>query len=285
MKTNFLFLLLMNSVILFSCEKGSNSEKTSVDTSANDTAHHAVNDMKGDTAGLMTQGSISIMPLIGSPDFADAVLEMNSPEENSKLKSGQKVSFNYDIKNYQLKSQTPNTSCNQCNNSKDGQHIHLILNNDPYIAIYQPKYDSALKDGHYVALSFLSRSYHESLKQFQAYDLRQFTVGKAEAKKVDLSKPLLFYSRPKGEYVGEFAKRILLDFYLINTDLTASGNKVKATINGSEFIIPKWQPYIIEGLPMGESTVKIELIDKDGKLVDSPFNSIERKITLKQQPS
>jgi hypothetical protein len=195
------------------------------------------------------------------------------------------VTFSYEVKNYQLKSQTPNTSCNQCNNSKDGQHIHLILNNDPYIAIYKPQHDTALKDGHYVALSFLSRSYHESIKNFQAFDLRQFTVGKAAAKKVDLTKPLLFYSRPKGEYVGEFTKRVLLDFFLVNSELSVKGNQVRATINGNAFIIPSWQPYIIEGLPMGESTVKIELIDKDGKLVDSPFNSIERKITLKQQPS
>lgn len=285
MKTNFLSLVLIGVIGLFSCENGANTERTSSDSMAKDTSHSMANDMKGDTAGVMTQGSITIMPLIGSPEFADAVLELNAPEENAKLKTGQKVSFSYDVKNYQLKSQTPNHSCNQCNNSKDGQHIHLILNNDPYIAIYQPKLDTALKEGHYVALSFLSRSYHESLKQFQAYDLRQFTVGKGEPKKVDLSKPLLFYSRPKGEYTGEFAKRILLDFYLVNTDLAAAGNKVKATINGSEFIIPKWQPYIIEGLPMGESTIKIELIDKDGKLVDSPYNTIERKITLKEQAS
>jgi hypothetical protein len=282
MKTQFLSILLLSMMVLVSCENKTDTEGK-VETLVDSIPADKTKVIPEDTAGVMVKENLKLSPLVGSPEFADATLELNTPEENAKLKSGERVKFSYDIKNYELKSQTPNKSCNECNNSKDGQHIHLILNNDPYIAIYQPQFDTALKDGHYVALSFLSRSYHESIKSFDAFDLRQFTVGKTNAEKVDLTQPLLFYSRPKGEYKGEFAKRILLDFYLVNTDLSPDGKKVRATINGTEFIIPKWQPYIIEGLPMGESTVKIELIDKDGKLVDSPFNKVERKITLKPE--
>jgi hypothetical protein len=281
MKRLFLTFSIILTPILFSCESKTPSEGD-IETKADSIPADHTQVSKQDTLGIMSKGSLTLIPLAGSPEFSDAVLELNTPEENAKVKSGD-VTFSYEVKNYQLKSQTPSGSCNQCNNSKDGQHIHLILNNEPYIAIYEPTYKQNLKDGHYVALSFLSRSYHESIKNYQAFDLRQFTVGKGEPKKIDLKKPLLFYSRPKGEYAGEFSKRILLDFYLINTELSAEGNRVRATINGTEFILPKWQPYIIEGLPMGESTIKIELIDVDGKLVDSPFNSIERKITLKQE--
>lgn len=287
MKTHFLSFLLLSTVALVSCENNS-STNGNIETRA-DSLSPDKTDVKGmegvqDTAQVMKNGDLTLTPLAGSPEFADAVLELNAPEENAKLKAGE-TTFNYEIKNYQLKSQTAPHSCHQCNNSQDGQHIHLILNNEPYIAIYEPTYKHQLKDGHYVALSFLSRSYHESIKSFQAFDLRQFTVGKGEPKKTDLTKPLMFYSRPKGEYTGEFAKRILLDFYLVNTELSEDGNKVRATINGNEFVIPKWQPYIIEGLPMGESTIKLELIDKDGKVIDGPFNSVERKITLKQAAS
>jgi len=277
-------LLIAFSILIFSCENNNNSETENAkakDTAKADSAkvsHEPVLD----TMGMMVKGGLRLIPLKGSSEFQDAALEVNAPKENEKLKAGP-VEFKFDVKNYELKSQTPNANCPHCNNSNEGQHIHLILNNEPYIAIYNTDHKVDLKDGQYVALSFLSRSFHESIKQFQAFDLRQFTVGTTKTKPYDLTKPMLFYSRPKGEYAGEFAKNILLDFYLTNTDLSSEGNKVKATINGNEFIIEKWQPYIIQGLPMGESTIKLELIDKDGKAVPGPYNTIERKISLKEQ--
>jgi hypothetical protein len=73
----------------------------------------------------------------------------------------------------------------------------------------------------------------------------------------------------------------------VNTEISGSGNKVRATINGKEFMIDEWQPYIVKGLPMGENTIKLELVDGQGNLVESPFNSVSRTFTLKEasQPS
>ena len=90
----------------------------------------------------------------------------------------------------------------------------------------------------------------------------------------------MFYSRPKGTYTCAESQLILLDFYLINTELSGTGNKVRATIDGIEFILPKWAPYAIEGLTAGERIIKLELIDSEGKTVPGPFNKIERTIIL-----
>jgi hypothetical protein len=74
---------------------------------------------------------------------------------------------------------------------------------------------------------------------------------------------------------------VLFDFYLVNTEIGPDGNKVRVTVNGNEeFTVDEWQPYVLEGLPMGENTVQIELIDSEGNLVDSPFNSETRTFTL-----
>lgn len=273
--------------LLFACGPSTDERRTpAVDSvmkenNTETTIDSAPQRLEADTAS-MQKGTVKLTPLKDSPEFPDAKIEANAPEEDAKLKAGD-IKFEYEVKNYQLKHQTTEGTCSKvCANSDKGQHIHLILNNQPYIAIYEPNYSQNLKDGHYVALSFLSRSYHESIKTRDAYDLRQFTVGNTKQEKVDLTKPMLFYSRPKGEYVGDEINKVLLDFYLINTDLSANGNKVRATINGNEFILPSWQPYLIEGLPIGESTIKLELVDENGKLVESPYNSIERKITLKE---
>ncbi len=284
-KFNFNLAVLL-CLFLTSCnsqdEKLKEGEK--VDTIAVDNTPSDKEAVAEDTTGLLKSGEITLRPLVQSPDFPDAILELNKPEENGKLKPG-KVEFNYEIKNYELKGQTSGFCHDKCANSKDGQHIHLIFNNEPYLAKYEPKFEEELKEGHYVALSFLSRSYHESLKHRQAYDLRQFTVGKAANKNIDLTQPMLFYSRPKGEYVGSDTKNILLDFYIVNTDLAENGNKVRATINGNEFTINQWKPYLIEGLPMGETKIKLELLDKENKPVKAPFNPVERTITLKQAAS
>ncbi|MDZ7849205.1 MAG: hypothetical protein U5L96_22175 [Owenweeksia sp.] len=59
----------------------------------------------------------------------------------------------------------------------------------------------------------------------------QMAIGQDEddPKMMDLSQPMLFYSRPKGTYSGESAKRVLLDFYLHNTKLSADGYSVMVT--------------------------------------------------------
>lgn len=228
-----------------------------------------------------TEMEILVSPVMDSPEFPDAILEMSSPEEFAQVEVGN-VQFSYEVTNYELQAQTSDAGIKDCANSDKGQHIHLILNNQPYTAHYEPSFERELQSGHYVALSFLSRSYHESLKNPEAYDLRQFTVGDASSEEVDLSQPNLFYSRPKGTYTGKDTKKILLDFYLVNCDLSETGYKVRFTVNGHEFMLTDWVPYFVEGLPMGENVFVLELLDSNGNLVDSPFNRIERTITLEE---
>jgi hypothetical protein len=46
-------------------------------------------------------------------------------------------------------------------------------------------------------------------------------------------------------------------------------------------LIDEWAPYYIEGLPMGEVSIKLELIDSNGELIKTPFNPSIRKVVLK----
>lgn len=280
---NIKFLILGLSAILAlnACNNGSKTASTESKDSAtakDTTAKPAApkDSMLGDK--VSEKGGVELYYFTGSPDFPDAELKMNKPEKK-EYKAGDKVGFEFALKNYELTKQTPGAKSCMCNNSMKGQHIHLILNDKPYKALYKEKFDTALEAGHYIALTFLSRSYHESVKGKNAYQLTQFNVGKKE-KDEDLSKPMLFYSRPKGEYKGKDMEKVLLDFYLVNTELSENGNKVRATINGNEFMITKWTGYAMKGLKPGENTIKLELLDKDGKLIPGVYNSVERKIKL-----
>lgn len=213
---------------------------------------------------------ISITKVEGSPEYSNSVLKMNEPiivDEGYK--------FSFDVNQYELGMQTLKDFDYQLANSEKGQHIHFIVNNGPYSAHYENIFSKKLKDSSNVILAFLSRSYHESVKNSNAYVLTQ--TGN---EKIDLTDEFLFYSRPKGTYKGVDTEKLLLDFYLVNTNLSSTGNKVKATIQDTEFIIEEWAPYYIEGLPKGEIKIKLELIDASGNLIDSPFNPSNRTVIL-----
>ena len=213
---------------------------------------------------------ISLTKLQGSPDYDEAKLTLNGFDDSNNQ-------FNFEVDNYELGIQTDNKFKFKLANSAKGQHIHFIENNGPYSAHYTNKFQKKLKDGNNVILAFLSRSHHESVKNPNAYVFTQ--IGEGE--KIDLEKQFLFYSRPKGTYIGEDTEKLLLDFYLVNTSLSPDGNKVRVTIQDSEFLIYEWAPYIIGGLPKGEITIKLELLNSTGRLIETPFNPSLRKITLK----
>ena len=216
---------------------------------------------------------IKLTKLEGSPPYLNAKISTASITPDNETE----YVFSFDISNYELGAQTKNDIESQLANSAKGQHIHFIVNNGPYSAHYTNNFKKKLDKDNNVILAFLSRSYHESVKNPNAFILTQ--IGE---NKIDLNKEFLFYSRPKGIYKGKDTEKLLLDFYLINTTISPNGNKVKATINDAEFIITEWAPYYLEGLPKGEVKIKLELINSDGKLVDSPFNPTVRTVILEK---
>ncbi len=231
---------------------------------------------------LMEKDGLKLFEIKGSPEYADAMLRLASPGEGVSPGTD---TFEFALANYQLGAQTPDADQKLCANSAKGQHIHFIWDNQPYVASYNTKIAQDVKEGHHVMLAFLSRSYHESLKHQTAFVLREFRTSATVRDDFNENAAHMFYSRPKGEYIGEKeTKRLMLDFYLVNCKLSEDGYKVRATINGTEFMLTKWAPYAIEGLPLGAVKVKLELLDKDGKLVQSPYNPVERTCTLKVEP-
>jgi hypothetical protein len=184
---------------------------------------------------------------------------------------------------YKLGEQTPDAPQKQCANSAEGQHLHLIVDTEPYVAKYTASFDHEIPDGEHYVLTFLSRSYHESIKTDAAHKAVKATVKNKGFDKVEnVQGPMLFYSRPKGMYTGEDKKKVMLDFYLVNADMASY--KVEADINGEKHMIDEWQPYYIEGLPDGDNTIKLSLLDSAGQLVNVPLNPVSRTFQLEKSP-
>ena len=236
---------------------------------------------EGVTAGETSTSLITLTKAPDSPQYPDANLTKEGMDMNAKTDSTFSLDYQFGVEGYELGIQTSDADVRGIVNSGKGQHIHFIVNNGPYSAHYMNHLSSAeLSNGNYTVLAFLSRSYHESVKSENAFYIENVNVGAVDDFEVDLSVPHLLYSRPKGTYSGNNARKLMLDFYLINADLSEGGNTVRATINGQEFMINEWASYYIEGLPMGEVTIKLEFLDDQGEFIPSPFNPVERTVTL-----
>ena len=227
---------------------------------------------------------IDVQKVEGSPAYADAALMLEDPSGN-EISSAGAIDFNFKVENYELGAQTAGPNAEKLANSGKGQHIHFILNNQPYSAHYEPAFNKEIPEGVHHLVAFLSRSYHESVKNENSVVVRKLMVGDNPTDSIglDMEAPTLIYSRPKGSYVGDDTKSVLLDFFVLNTELSADGNKVRATINGEEFMISEWAPHVMTGLPMGEVTIKLELVDGEGKLIPGPFNNVTRTVTLSEE--
>lgn len=275
--TRFLCLFAL-VVMTFSC--GSEDAQSTQDKldNADDLVTDAAEVIDASMDAVMKSGDVALSPMPATQEFPNAVLN------EWMYKDG---TFTYRVSNYEFAAQTPDADAVMCANSGKGQHAHLIVNNEPYMAKYEPTFDVDLPDGTHHIMTFLSRSYHESIKNGLAFRAVKATIkDNSFTEATIIEEPMLFYSRPKGAYKGKKeTDKVMLDFYPINAELSADGFYVEASVNGgSPMKITKWQPYFLEGLPMGENTVKLSLM-KGGELVDTPLNPVSRTFTLEALPT
>lgn len=255
-------LFILSLLALFSVACGGGTETTD----------SATEEME---APAVVETKVTITDMPESPDFPDAAITSMSYKQG-------KFTFGVDggQSGYTLGSQTPDAEQKMCANSAEGQHIHLILDNEPYAAKYAASFDYDVADGDHYLLAFLSRSYHESIKHATAAKVAMINVkDKSVTGQKEVTEPMLFYSRPKGTYTGKDTENVMLDFYLANVTL-GTDYKVKAEVAGETFMIDTWKPFFLKGLPMGENTVTLTLVDAQGNAVDTPLNPVSRTFTL-----
>ena len=321
MKLTKLFVSLIAFAALTACETPTNTN-TNVNR-ANLNAANTANMNAAPTAQILSevprpQQIADEMKTRGEQDNAAPTITVVEPKNNATVNSSivrVKLALAGDLKGYQpMKDMTTGM----------GNHIHIILDNQPYEAYYNLGQEFELRnvsDGEHTLRFFPSRPWHESYKNAGAFQMVKFTVknGGADQTKpivtngnqtmsnsnqtanaapspeskemkdstagvVDTAKPLLTYSRPKGEYKGADANQIMIDFWLSNGKLQGDGGeyRVRYSVDGGEAkYIDKWQPIWLSGWTNGTHSVKVELVDKAGSLVDNGgYNSTTREISV-----
>jgi hypothetical protein len=267
------------------------------------------------------QTIVDMMKQRGEQDDAKPTLKVISPASNATINGSTvevKLDLSGDLKGY-MPHKDPATG--------KGNHIHVILDNQPYEAYYelgQPFELRNVAEGKHTLRVFPSRPWHESFKNDGAFQMVTFTVkgggdaskptttskgetmasptkspaasasptparegkdmAKSNAGEIDPAKPLLTYSRPKGEYTGADADPIMIDFWLKNAKLQSDGGdyRVRYSVDGgSPQFIDAWNPIWLGGWMSGKHTVKLELVDKSGQVVDNGgYNATTREINV-----
>ena len=263
------------------------------------------------------QAILDLMKQRGEEDQAKPVLKIISPAKNATINGSTvevKLELTGDLKGYKPH-KDPAT--------QKGNHIHVILDNQPYEAYYELGQPFELRNviaGKHTLRVFPSRPWHESYKNDGAFQMVSFTVkGGGDAAKptttntgqtmannnssatpttpregkdmasstggdVDATKPLLTYSRPKGEYKGADADPIMIDFWLANAKLKGDGGeyRVRYIIDDDDpRYIDKWEPIWLSGWLSGKHTVRLELLGKDEMPVENGgYNTTTREITV-----
>jgi len=307
-----LWLAILASTLLFiSCAGNSDNAST--------TATSTVTPPPTQTLAVVArpQKILDLMKARGEQDEAQPTLKIVSPAKDAVI-AGSKVEVKLDLSG-DLKGYMPHKDPA----TGKGNHIHVILDNQPYEAYYELGQPFELRNvvaGKHTLRVFPSRPWHESYKNDGAFQMVTFTVkGGGDAAKptttnsgqtmannnsspattapregkdfpastageVDSAKPLLTYSRPKGEYKDADADPIMIDFWLTGAKLKADGGeyRVRYIVDDDDAkFIDKWEPIWLSGWINGKHTVRLELLDKDGKPVENGgYNTTSREITV-----
>lgn len=217
-----------------------------------------------------------------SPRWRDVHLTVLFPREGQVVKPGQAL-VKLRLRGYRLPGKAPAPG-------EEAPHLQIVVDN----AAYKPVYDARapfdlgdLAEGPHTLRVFPVRPWHESLKSCARTCFRtvRFWVGAKTGKAdwFDPRQPLITWSRPKGEYQGEQARRILLDFYLTGTRLGPKADRVKFLLDGKEQDpFTRWVPRWIEGLSPGEHSFKLILVNAKGEpLQNGGGNLLERRIAVR----
>lgn len=238
---------------------------------------------------------IQFVPVLPTPQPENVKMYIVFPQKNQVLDSDV-VAVQLKLRGYPIGIMTENDRGKEIANASIGQSMHVIIDNNPYFPRIGPSIDPYDEDEnyyesqykfylpmklsqgkHYIRV-FPARSYGESLKEEGSYIASEFYVqNKRNNENVNLSDPYLTYNEPSGYIKLSKDEPVLLDFLISNCNLSADGFKVKVTLdNDTERLITLWAPFYIYGLQKGKHTIRLELVDKNAKLVPGIFNDVTR---------
>lgn len=245
-----------------------------------------------------------VIPVAPTPQTKNVLIKTIFPRMGENKRKAP-INVQMRVKDFPLGFKSPFERAEELYNNPDGQMIHVIVDNEPYLAFNQTIDDGfndldqkakdrilsfyipqTLRPGQHILRIFPARSYGESLKGEGCFDTQVFYFLDQKMNhvaNVDLEAPYLTYNEPQGYYPRHKGDPLLLDFIVSNCKLSSTGYKVRLTINKIvSKVLTKEAPYYIYGLTPGKHLVKLELLDERNQVAPGFFNVTEREIIIQK---
>ncbi len=160
-------------------------------------------------------------------------------------------------------------------NTRKGTEVHLNIDNERHHLSNTNVFEYDLPNGTYQLYAFINRSYRVAVQNEESIISRSIVVKNGElTKSTKNEEAALIYNMPYGKYKKEAAKKIIVDFVLYHIDLESDGKYIKVIINnGNTFEIRENKPYFLEGMTVGKHNCRLELYNKENKLLQPPVES------------
>ncbi len=239
--------------------------------------------------------SITIVKVRPSPEPNQATLRVAFPEQQQVV--GNPVVLNVRIRGYSLGTRSPAERSEQLLNEPMGQSLRIVIDDDPYEIhtrgsvdpfeqdgdFYQQNYQIPLRcdlaEGEHIARLFIARSYGESLKSSECFEMVKFSVGR-RGQSQEIQGPILTYNEPSWRYVYPENTPVLLDFLFTQGLLAEGSYGVQVRIDGTliETLYQK-APYYIYGLKKGKHVLSLTVVNGKGKELEGSY---QKKTTIVQ---
>lgn len=246
-----------------------------------------------------TKEPIQVIPVTRTPEPEAGGLFISYPEDGQLIRTNP-VWVQVRLQGYALGTDSNFPRAKEVANKKQGQSLHVIIDNEPFFTYsglsidpfdqegdyydqsYKFRVPDDLEEGEHILRIFPARSYGEGLKGPRYFKEAVFYVGKkTPSYPENLEDPYLTYNEPSGMLRIKEGEPVLLDFYVHNCDLSEDGYKVRLTIDkGNKRFLTEWRPYYIYGLKKGTHQIRLELVDKKNRRVAGAFNRVIRKIRI-----
>lgn len=266
-------LTLLSLVFLFvSCNQGSISNINPDEINAAFSEHVDII--------ILENKGVKITEANDFPLFSDCSLKFIAPKSNAFFGPNQ---FELEVDNFNLIGSTVDEKQKGVRLNDKGQFLYVIKNRKKIDRFNTTKFDFDLPNGTTNYFMAPSRSYEMSIKNDNSYLAFEYNVEGDSCHYNDIKEPSIYLCSPSGIYPNSHSDKVLLDFFIINTEINDQ-TKVKITIDKDlHFIVDKWAPFYVEGLNPGNHTVKLQLVDKSGENIQGNYTSFEEtRFTLQK---
>ncbi|HEX9728384.1 MAG TPA: hypothetical protein VGA37_07775 [Gemmatimonadales bacterium] len=240
------------------------------------------------TGGCARDGDagVEVVPGFNTRGYSQSVaVAIISPQPGEVVQNP--VQLQLVLSGFELGVATPGADLRGIQLAEGGQHLHIIVDDEPYMTVYdadKPLDLGNLTPGPHAVRVIPSLQWHEGLKGPGAFEAAQFYVEtQSGTLPIVPGSALLTFSRPMGTYRDADADSVLVDFHVRNAQVGPGKLKVRLTIDDTQAEdLSLWVPYYLVGLAPGPHTIRLELRDQLGRFVIGPYNRSTHIITVER---